>query len=61
MTGSRLPSSKRSGRYVIPGIGQQQAVLYANCLENRHGQRPVIFYTNGYEHWIWDDVNYPPR
>ena len=25
------------------------------------GQRPVIFYSNGYEHWIWDDQNYPPR
>ena len=26
------------------------------------GQRPVIFYTNGYEHWIWDDAaGYPPR
>ena len=24
-------------------------------------QRPVIFYSNGYEHWIWDDQNYPPR
>ena len=24
--------------------------------------RPVIFYTNGYETWIWDDGNrYPPR
>ena len=22
---------------------------------------PVIFYSNGYEHWIWDDLNYPPR
>ena len=21
----------------------------------------MIFYSNGYEHWIWDDVNYPPR
>jgi type I restriction enzyme R subunit len=21
----------------------------------------VIFYTNGYEHWIWDDTRYPPR
>jgi type I restriction enzyme R subunit len=21
----------------------------------------VIFYSNGYEHWIWDDTNYPPR
>ncbi len=42
-------------------VGQQQAKLYADCLEQMTGQRPVIFYTNGYEHWIWDDVNYPPR
>jgi type I restriction enzyme R subunit len=21
----------------------------------------VIFYTNGYEHWIWDDASHPPR
>ena len=42
-------------------IGQQQAKLYADCLETMYGQRPVIFYSNGYEHWLWDDVNYPPR
>lgn len=42
-------------------VGQQQAKLYADCLEKKFGQRPVIFYSNGYEHWIWDDVNYPPR
>jgi type I restriction enzyme R subunit len=42
-------------------IGQQQAKLYADCLEKQYGQRPVIFYTNGYQHWIWDDVMYPPR
>lgn len=41
--------------------GQQQAKLYADCLETRFGQRPVIFYSNGYEHWIWDDQRYPPR
>jgi type I restriction enzyme R subunit len=41
--------------------GQQQAKLYADCLEARYGQRPVIFYSNGYEHWIWDDSRYPPR
>ena len=41
--------------------GQQQAKLYADCLEKRFGQRPVIFYSNGYEHWIWDDTRYPPR
>jgi type I restriction enzyme R subunit len=42
-------------------IGQQQAKLYADCLEKRYGQRPVIFTSNGYEHWIWDDAFYPPR
>ena len=42
-------------------VGQQQAKLYADCLEARFGQRPVIFYSNGYEHWIWDDIFYPPR
>src|ERR1043166_10131757 len=41
--------------------GQQQAKLYADCLEKRFGQRPVIFYSNGYDHWLWDDAMYPPR
>ena len=44
-----------------PKNGQQQAKLYADCLEKMHGQRPVIFYTNGYDSWIWDDLFYPPR
>ncbi|MGE5340319.1 MAG: DEAD/DEAH box helicase family protein, partial [Candidatus Omnitrophota bacterium] len=44
-----------------PGEGQHQAKLYADCLEQETGQRPVIFYTNGYETWIWDDTDYPPR
>ncbi|MEO7854937.1 MAG: DEAD/DEAH box helicase family protein, partial [Rubrivivax sp.] len=42
-------------------VGQQQARLYADCLEQQYGQRPVIFCSNGYEHWIWDDALYPPR
>jgi type I restriction enzyme R subunit len=42
-------------------VGQQQAKLYADCLEKQFGQRPVIFYSNGYQHWLWDDTNYPPR
>ena len=29
--------------------------------KQQFGQRPVIFYSNGYEHWIWDDASYPPR
>ena len=44
-----------------PKVGQQQAKLYADCLEAMHGQRPIIFYTNGYETTIWDDATYPPR
>jgi type I restriction enzyme, R subunit len=44
-----------------PRIGQQQAKLYADCLEKQFKQRPLIFYTNGYNTWIWDDTNYPPR
>ncbi|ANG63061.1 DEAD/DEAH box helicase [Marinobacterium aestuarii] len=36
--------------------GRQQGKLYADALEKKHGQRPVIFYTNGYDVWIWDDV-----
>ncbi len=42
-------------------VGQQQAKLYADCLEKQFGQRPLIFYSNGYEHWLWDDARYPPR
>ncbi len=38
--------------------GKHQASLYADCLEQMFGQRPVIFYTNGYEITIWDDVFY---
>ncbi|MEV6738689.1 DEAD/DEAH box helicase family protein [Streptomyces sp. NPDC051104] len=41
--------------------GQHQAKLYADSLEKQFGQRPVIFYTNGYHTYLWDDLNYPPR
>ncbi|MCL3862048.1 DEAD/DEAH box helicase family protein [Actinotalea sp. K2] len=51
--------AKRTRKDAI--VGQQQAKLYADCLEATFGQRPVIFYTNGYEHWLWDDLRYPPR
>ncbi|MFN4001964.1 DEAD/DEAH box helicase family protein [Microcella sp.] len=44
-----------------PHAGQQQAELYADALERQFGQRPLIYYTNGYEHWLWDDTFYPPR
>ena len=46
---------------VDPKKGQQQAKLYADCLGAMHGQRPIIFYTNGYETHLWDDKFYAPR
>ncbi|WP_342801250.1 DEAD/DEAH box helicase family protein [Nocardia sp. No.11] len=49
----RTSKSVESGKY--------QASLYADALEQQHGQRPIIFYTNGYETQIWDDAFYPPR
>ena len=44
-----------------PRKGKQQAKLYADCLEQMHGQRPLIFYTNGFETFLWDDQFYPER
>jgi type I restriction enzyme R subunit len=42
--------------------GKMQAKYYADGLEKMHGQRPVIFYSNGYEIFIWDDSKgEPPR
>ena len=41
--------------------GRVQAGLYADCLERMHFQRPVIFYTNGFDTWIWDDTFSSPR
>ena len=43
-------------------IGQTQAKHYADGIEKDYGFRPVIFFTNGYETYIWDDVRgYPER
>ena len=42
--------------------GRMQAKMYADGLKEEHGVRPVIFYTNGYEIFIWDDAKAePPR
>jgi len=46
---------------VDPFAGKQQAKLYADCLEQMTGHRPVIYYTNGFEHHFWDDLRYPVR
>lgn len=41
--------------------GRQQAKLYADCLEQMYQQRPLIYYTNGYDIYFWDDSYYPER
>lgn len=35
--------------------GRTQSWTYATALERKHGRRPVMFYTNGMDIWIWDD------
>lgn len=51
--------AKKSRRDVKEG--KEQARQYANALEKMTGFRPLIFYTNGFETYIWDDVIYPER
>ncbi|ATB26894.1 DEAD/DEAH box helicase family protein [Melittangium boletus] len=42
--------------------GGEQARLYAACLEKKTGVRPVIFFTNGVDVFLWDDAQgYPYR
>lgn len=41
--------------------GNYQAQLYADCLERMTGRRPIIFNTNGYDYFIWDDQTGPQR
>jgi len=54
-----LIEAKRTS--INPIIGTQQAKLYADCLEKKFGQRPIIFNTNGFETYIWDDLSSPQR
>ena len=49
--------AKKSGNTSLQA-GREQARLYADALENMGFQRPVIFYSNGYETFIWDDKQY---
>ncbi|WP_276784155.1 DEAD/DEAH box helicase family protein [Thalassolituus oleivorans] len=49
--------AKKSGNTNLQA-GREQARLYADSFELMGYQRPVIFYTNGYETFIWDDHQY---
>ena len=44
-----------------PNNGRKQAVLYADCLERKFGRRPMMFTTNGFETYFWDDATGPQR
>ncbi len=44
-----------------PNTGRQQALLYADCLERKFGRRPMMFTTNGFETYFWDDQSGPQR
>lgn len=60
--GSPLAVIEAKKTSVDPERGRKQAELYADGIEKMHRKRPVIFYTNGYDIWIWDDAaGYPPR
>jgi len=51
--------AKKTG--VDPRVGKNQAKLYADCLEKQYNFRPLIFYTNGFQYYMWDDTSYPER
>jgi type I site-specific restriction endonuclease len=46
---------------VDAALGQEQALQYAQQLQQRQGGLiPLIFYTNGYDHYFWESDFYPP-
>ena len=44
-----------------PNVGRKQVMLYADCLERKFGRRPMMFTTNGFETYFWDDKTSPQR
>ncbi len=46
---------------VSPIKGKEQALLYARCLQKEYGYLPIVYYTNGYQIWIIDQLGYPAR
>lgn len=54
-----LVEAKRT--IISPESGRHKAKLYADAIERKQGLRPIIFYTNGFRTFIWDDNDYPAR
>ena len=46
---------------VDPNNGRKQCALYADCFERECGRRPMMFTSNGYETFFWDDSSGPQR
>ena len=44
-----------------PIKGKEQALLYAKCLQQEYRYLPIVYYTNGYQIWIIDQLGYPAR
>jgi len=61
MDGKPLAVVEAKRSFTDPDVGRQQAKLYADCLEEMKGQRPLIFFTNGHKTWLWDDRRSSPR
>lgn len=51
--------AKRTGK--DPNNGRKQACLYADALERKFGRRPMMFTSNGFATYFWDDVTSPQR
>lgn len=54
-----IVEAKRSS--LDPSAGERQATLYANSLDAKFGQRPVIFLSNGDRHLLIEDPDTPAR
>ena len=61
--GQPLAVVEAKSTFKDPESGQHQAKLYADCLEqlSTEKQRPIIYYSNGFKTFIWDDQFYAPR
>jgi len=44
-----------------PNQGRVQASMYADSIEKQYGRRPMMFTTNGFETFFWDDASGPQR
>ena len=62
ITAIPLPLSRRRRQPLTPSAAGIRPSFYADGLEKEYGHALVVFYTNGFDIWIWDDAqNFPPR